>query len=591
MKSRMWRPLFSMSFAQIILIGLSQASLQSLAANKCESIYLDKSTSIAAVLGMLSIDQTVDQRLKTIIADKSSNLQFIKAGLELELVLKNNDYQVVHESRAFQPVERSIYLMDFQRFLEDIRVHRKESIVRIVSGSKIIAVFTESNKLYLLNTLSPKYKPIVFNLEPSIIRRLLGANDPIKWVGTDDGQLPKWEDTLTDVSAKIKTSNATLVYNGKLYALLLSDGRVYSENDHVDKGPDRTNRQIDNEKAKFEIEYVSYSSVKNQLTDVVDLYAREGIFAALKKDGTVVSWGFVGDRNLFSYAKNRFKNVVSVQYSHLGFTAIHADGTATTWGHHRIAYSKDIQHLLINVDRVDEGLHRVIYRLDGSVVVLNDPNSPTLPVYSDVKQVYTNGSYLGLKTNNSLVAWGEDSFNLIPEGIKPELHNIKKIEVGLRSGALLRQDDSLVMWGRDYAFSNGVVIPQVKDVISLNLGFMVLKFDGSIYYWHSRLNSEYFDKFKLNLGKIKSIDKVGNAFILTDENNTVHVTRMQVGAGGKIQSISVPNVRKLFKIDNQHVLMVTQDQKIFILDETLDLHKYKYIAEQIAYEVFSNLNP
>ena len=62
------------------------------------------------------------------------------------------------------------------------------------------------------------------------------------------------------------------------------------------------------------------------------IQAALGAFAALRADGSVVTWGDPGGGGDSSSVQSQLCNVCQVQSSGLAFAAIKADGSVVTWG-------------------------------------------------------------------------------------------------------------------------------------------------------------------------------------------------------------------------------------------------------------------
>ena len=93
------------------------------------------------------------------------------------------------------------------------------------------------------------------------------------------------------------------------------------------------------------------SSVQSKFRHVQRVYAtKDGAFAAILADGTVVTWGipdFGGDSRLVT---NKLKHVTHIQATTYAFAATLLDGTVVTWGSlQHGGDSHEIQGQLINV--------------------------------------------------------------------------------------------------------------------------------------------------------------------------------------------------------------------------------------------------
>ena len=74
------------------------------------------------------------------------------------------------------------------------------------------------------------------------------------------------------------------------------------------------------------------SAVRDQLKGVQQIQVSNGAFAAILKDGSVVTWGFGDFGGDSSAVQDQLKDVQQVQASLGAFGAILADGSVVTWG-------------------------------------------------------------------------------------------------------------------------------------------------------------------------------------------------------------------------------------------------------------------
>ena len=73
------------------------------------------------------------------------------------------------------------------------------------------------------------------------------------------------------------------------------------------------------------------NEVQSQLTNVRQIYASEGAFAAILGDGSVVTWGSV-DGGDSSAVHDQLQNLQQIQASVVAFAAILGDSSVVTWG-------------------------------------------------------------------------------------------------------------------------------------------------------------------------------------------------------------------------------------------------------------------
>ena len=72
------------------------------------------------------------------------------------------------------------------------------------------------------------------------------------------------------------------------------------------------------------------SNVQQELVNVVKIYSTSSAFAALRKDGTVRTWGRSGGDS--SSVQPDLVNVVKIFSTRAAFAALRKDGTVRTWG-------------------------------------------------------------------------------------------------------------------------------------------------------------------------------------------------------------------------------------------------------------------
>ena len=111
--------------------------------------------------------------------------------------------------------------------------------------------------------------------------------------------------------------------------------------------------------------------VQQQLKDVQKIQGSCRSFAAILRDGSVVSWGereFGGDS---SAVQDQLKNVQQIQASNGAFAAIRADGSVVTWGKpEEGGDSSAVQELLKDVQHVP-GFSRRVRRSRGRWICHN----------------------------------------------------------------------------------------------------------------------------------------------------------------------------------------------------------------------------
>jgi alpha-tubulin suppressor-like RCC1 family protein len=280
--------------------------------------------------------------------------------------------------------------------------------------------------------------------------------------------------------------------------------------------------------------------------DVTNIFSTNTAFAALRKDGSVVTWGYSTDKvnyggnsSAVTAQLNDSTNKVQQIFStNTAFAALRKDGSVVTWGN--AAYGGTIPTTLVGeLDGKDEtGENRdvkFIYsndvafaavRADGSVVTWGNitAGGSTSNVVSgkivdvqaqlaDVQQIYSTGTaFAALKNDGTVVTWGNqlaggattsssviagkivinDAQTSFDGNANPE-HKVIEIFSTYNSFAALRADGSVVTWGSAATGGDSSSVAtklngtdDKKDVIqiySTDYAFSALRADGSVVTW------------------------------------------------------------------------------------------------------------
>ncbi|MGH1467827.1 MAG: hypothetical protein ACRBBP_02975, partial [Bdellovibrionales bacterium] len=147
------------------------------------------------------------------------------------------------------------------------------------------------------------------------------------------------------------------------------------------------------------------SAVNKDLVGVVDIMANNGAVAALKTDGTVVTWGSSGSGGDSSSVQSQLVNVDTIYASQSAFAALKTDGTVVAWGNSYYGGDSSlVQSQLVNVDEI----------------------------YS------TEGAFAALKTNGTVVTWGSSSYGGDSSSVQSQLVNVDEIYSTERAFAALK---------------------------------------------------------------------------------------------------------------------------------------------------------
>lgn len=176
------------------------------------------------------------------------------------------------------------------------------------------------------------------------------------------------------------------------------------------------------------------------LTDVKEIYSTDSAYAALKTDGSVVTWGnnVMGGNS----SSVTLTNIVSVYSNMLSFAALKNDGTVITWGNSTNGGdSSSVSSDLVNVKMIYSNIYSfAALKKDGSVIVWGnslyggDATSVSSDISSNVvKIVSTDTAYAALKTDGSVVTWGDSTNGGNSTSVSTSLTNIVDIASNSKS--------------------------------------------------------------------------------------------------------------------------------------------------------------
>jgi hypothetical protein len=235
-------------------------------------------------------------------------------------------------------------------------------------------------------------------------------------------------------------------------------------------------------------------------SNVTAVYSSQGAFAALKTNGSVVTWGDgVWGGNSTAVAASLTSNVTAVYSNAYAFAALKADGSVVTWGDANAGGNSTAvaASLTSNVTAVYSTASAfAALKSNGSVVTwgnaISGGNSTAVAgnLTSNVTAMYSTGSaFAALKTNGSVVTWGFDSSGGNSTAVTGNLtSNVTAVYSTGTAFAALKTNGSLVIWGNSTYGGNasavsGNLSSNVTAVYSNPFAFAALKSNGSVVTW------------------------------------------------------------------------------------------------------------
>ena len=397
-----------------------------------------------------------------------------------------------------------------------------------------------------------------------------------------DGSVVAWGDAsfggdLSTVSSLLNgTKLVTQIYSNKLaFAALRADGSVVAWG-AASSGADLclyTYNVGSNS-------YIKGASVAAYLNGGVDsIYSTSSAFAALRSDGSVITWGASragGDSSAVTSQLNGTVPVVKIfsaeglASSGSAFAALRADGSIVAWGN--VDFGGDASAVAtalngtINVISVSSTLGAfAALREDGSVVVWggnnygNGINAITVaPSLVNVTAIYSNQkAFVALKTDGSVVTWGDTSSGGSTfatgsvKSVDSDLNgtiNVIDIVSTLNAFAALRDDGSVVTWGYLDGSVKAAFVPDnlngLTDVLEIKAttsAFAALRADGSVAIWGSTTtggNGSHQASVDSGITNVIHLFSNDSAFAALRADGSV-VTWGSAAAGGDSSSVAL----------------------------------------------------
>ncbi len=239
--------------------------------------------------------------------------------------------------------------------------------------------------------------------------------------------------------------------------------------------------------------------VPDNLTNVTALGGGAGHSLALRRDGTVVSWGYnyYGQTNV----PPGLSNVVAIASGKYFSLALRADGTIAGWGQYYdgTAFVPMNPAALAYVVAVASGAgHGLALRGNGTVTAWgsNTYGQTNVPANLGNVMAIAAGEYcsFALRADGGVIGWGkyDNGSAFVPVFVPPGLSNVIAVAAGAGHTVALRRDGTVVAWGfNNYGQTN--VPPGLSNVVAISAGLLhtvVWKSDGTLTAWGYNLNGQ-----------------------------------------------------------------------------------------------------
>lgn len=190
------------------------------------------------------------------------------------------------------------------------------------------------------------------------------------------------------------------------------------------------------------------------LNRVKKIVGNDRAFAALKLDGTIVTWGDTSYGGENHSVAEQLAEVQSISATGTTFSAIKADGSVVTWGY---------------------------TDFEGESSVVGDE-------LSDVQYTSaTDSAFAKIEVDGSVVTWGDSSGGGDSDAVADQLTNVQSISATETAFAAIKIDGSVVTWGGGDGGGDSTAVTEklinVQSVSSTGSAFAAIKADGSIVIW------------------------------------------------------------------------------------------------------------
>ncbi|MCR9939794.1 Ig-like domain-containing protein [Vibrio owensii] len=267
------------------------------------------------------------------------------------------------------------------------------------------------------------------------------------------------------------------------------------------------------------------SSSVDLSSGVRTIYSNLVAFAAVKSDGSVVTWGqgFGGGDSSSVDFSSGVKEIYSSNYS---FAALKNDGSMVAWKNAAEGGDSsgvDFTGGVVSATAVGVGGYAAI-KVDGSVVSWGAvSNTSGVDFTGGVKTLFSNPyAIAAIKTDGSVVTWGDNSFGGNSSSVD-FTGGVKSVYSNDRAFAAIKGDGSVVTWGSSSHGGNSTGVDfsgGVKAIYSTQFAFAALKFDGSVVTWG--FNGYGNDSSGVDFsGGVKEIYSAGSSFAALKNNGSV----------------------------------------------------------------------
>eukprot|EP01060_Flectonema_neradi_P016591 TRINITY_DN2320_c4_g1_i1.p1 TRINITY_DN2320_c4_g1~~TRINITY_DN2320_c4_g1_i1.p1 ORF type:complete len:4269 (+),score=762.65 TRINITY_DN2320_c4_g1_i1:44-12850(+) len=263
----------------------------------------------------------------------------------------------------------------------------------------------------------------------------------------------------------------------------------------------------------------SASTVQGLLTSSVrGVYSNDAAFAALKSDGTVVTWGqgFAGGDSSTVASDLRdvtFGEIASITPSSQAFAALSANGRVTTWGNSISGGASQTVSSLISfgvrdVYATDNAFSAVVVDMSNSQSVVSwgeaisggDSTTVDGRLRGTIDYVVPNSAaFAALVTDpisglRRVVSWGDQFSGGDTQTVNTQLsiptNEVQQVYSNSQAFAARRDDGSVIAWGSLSGGGDATTVASllqsgVHSIVATDNAFTAIKTDGTVVSWGS----------------------------------------------------------------------------------------------------------
>ena len=186
---------------------------------------------------------------------------------------------------------------------------------------------------------------------------------------------------------------------------------------------------------------------------ILQSHRKASTFAAIRADGTVVTWGHRFHGGDSQSVKDQLVNVHKIYATHKALAAVRADGSVVTWGHSDHGGDSS---------SVQDQLHQVRH------------------IHSSMQ------AFAALRWDGSVVTWGLPAHGGDSASVAQQLVKVQEIHATEAAFAAILADRSVVTWGHPEQGGDSTArcqLGEVRSIAASGKAFAAVKLDGSVLSW------------------------------------------------------------------------------------------------------------